>query len=120
MTPPNYSIDYLLNNLSSLKLYTNSYEKLIRFTGCGSKGEVLTVGDRVYISDYPLRKEAKQVAPEHFVRSLLKFEPIPLTLKILKKNGFNNSPFESNKKFQYVHELQHALKQCGIDKEIVI
>ena len=45
MTPPNYSIDYLLNNLSSLKLYTNSYEKLIRFTGCGSKVEVLTVGN---------------------------------------------------------------------------
>ena len=33
MTPPNYSIDYLLNNLSSLKLYTNSYERIIKFTG---------------------------------------------------------------------------------------
>lgn len=45
MTSPNYSIDYLLNNLSSLALYTNSYEKIIRFTGRGSKVEVLTVGN---------------------------------------------------------------------------
>lgn len=45
MTPPNYSIDYLLNNLSSLALYTNSYEKIIRFTGYGSQVEVLTVGN---------------------------------------------------------------------------
>ena len=45
MTPPNYSIDYLFNNLDSLKLYTNSYERIIRFTGCGSKVEVLTVGN---------------------------------------------------------------------------
>ena len=95
-------------------------EHIIWRLGAIMKVENLMVGDWVYISDYPLRKEAKQVAPEHFVRSLLEFEPIPLTLKILKKNGFNNSPFESNKKFQYVHELQHALKQCGIDKEIVI
>lgn len=45
MTPPNYSIDYLLNNLSSLALYTNSYEKIIRFTGHGSQVEVLTIGN---------------------------------------------------------------------------
>ena len=45
MTPPNYSIDYLLNNLDSLKLYTNSYERIIRFTGSGSEVEVLTVGN---------------------------------------------------------------------------
>lgn len=45
VTPPNYSIDYLFNNLDSLKLYTNSYEKIIRFTGYGSQVEVLTVGN---------------------------------------------------------------------------
>ena len=45
VTPPNYSIDYLLNNLDSLKLYTNSYERIIRFTGSGSEVEVLTVGN---------------------------------------------------------------------------
>lgn len=45
VTPPNYSIDYLLNNLASLKLYTNSYERIVRFTGRGSKVEVFTVGN---------------------------------------------------------------------------
>ena len=45
VTPPNYSINCLLDNLDSLKLYTNSYEKIIRFTGSGSKVEVLTVGN---------------------------------------------------------------------------
>lgn len=45
MSTPNYSIDYLLNNLNSLALYTNSYERIIKFTGCGSKVEVLTVGN---------------------------------------------------------------------------
>lgn len=42
---PNYSIDYLLNNLASLKLYTNSYERIIKFTGSGTEVEVLTVGN---------------------------------------------------------------------------
>lgn len=45
ISPANYSIDYLLNNLGSLKLYTNSYERIVRFTGSGSKVEVLTVGN---------------------------------------------------------------------------
>jgi len=45
VTPPNYSRDYLFNNLDSLKLYTNSYERIIRFTGFGSVVEVLTIGN---------------------------------------------------------------------------
>lgn len=45
VTPPNYSIDYLLNNLNSLKLYTNSYERIIRFTGSGSTVEALAIGN---------------------------------------------------------------------------
>ena len=45
VTPPNYSIDYLLNNIDSLKLYTNSYERIIRFTGSGSTVEALTIGN---------------------------------------------------------------------------
>ena len=92
-----------------------------------------------------------------------KFEPIPLTSEILKKNGFENIdnlyPFptfrsddkenyicitigfpEGNKTkriypfieidskdiyvehiiINFVHELQHALKLCGVDKEIVV
>lgn len=74
-------------------------------------------------------------------------EPIPLTLEIMKANGFNikvapYTPkwircilnpnffledrlkgfyhFNGNNlaKIQYVHELQHALRLCGIEKEI--
>ena len=79
-------------------------------------------------------------------------EPIPITLKILEKNGFeidsNNSRMlfhhdnyrlcyylNSSNRFSSfnitnnslvqkvivnVHELQHALKLCEIDKEIII
>lgn len=65
---------------------------------------------------------------------------IPLTNKILHKNGFiyNHSPFVQgyeqfglliyngrincgnniSLKVEYVHELQHVLKLCGIDKII--
>lgn len=83
------------------------------------------------------------------------FEPIPLTIEILDKNGFgfvdtsndeyssvwtgwwileglelgccDNSKFpvffniaDTNVKVNYVHELQHALKICGIEKDIVL
>ena len=77
-----------------------------------------------------------------------KVSPIPITTEILEKNGINRRgngceymSFEkgynilfiaSNKMFhihnercfnghlKYVHELQHALRLCGIDKEIVL
>ena len=74
-------------------------------------------------------------------------EPIPLTAEILEKNGARKSllmgeqrhftywldgleilaiydadfSFQINgnaRKLKYVHELQHALKLCGIEKEI--
>lgn len=76
-----------------------------------------------------------------------KVKPIPLTPEILEKNGFVRSsvfvewkyerngiymlwkPFpwlqistneaEVKNECEYVHKLQHALKLCGIDKEIV-
>ena len=73
-------------------------------------------------------------------------QPIPLTAEILEKNGwkYNELPFiqgweqfglllyaggESYRincgnnvamKIDSVHELQHALRLCGIDKEIVL
>ena len=83
-----------------------------------------------------------------FHESLL--EPIPLTDEILKQNGFkyfhknyaslgyehpfqlkmNEWPDENGLgglwticdmvEIRYVHELQHALRLCGIDKEIII
>ena len=90
--------------------------------------------------------------------------PIPITPEILEKNGFNDTSFEANLKFnyviftneyqisyypktnsfnickkgidpfytkdklsrgfqnivKYVHELQHALKICGIEKKIIL
>ena len=79
-----------------------------------------------------------------------RLEPIPLTPEILKKNGFvpdysslhylsieNGSIRLSEHQYglyctilrscqrydgvcNYVHELQHALKLCGIDKEIIL
>lgn len=63
-------------------------------------------------------------------------EPIPLTEEIVIKNGLNEPEFFKgywlmvNKEggffiedhvtmiFRYVHELQHALKLCGINKDI--
>ena len=73
------------------------------------------------------------------------FEPIPLTPEILEKNGFGEQRFErmsvwsilgfsieldfSTWKYYWangdveissVHELQHALRLCGITKEIQI
>lgn len=73
-------------------------------------------------------------------------EPIPLTLEILDKNGFKNMGFfgkcevgdwillcdtrnvaifhnehtDIDIPIVYVHELQHALRMCRIDKEIVL
>lgn len=119
------------------------------------KAEDLMIGDWAYIKDYPIIARAMQVKKEHFVRSLVEFEPIPLTTEILDKNGFgfvdtsneyyssvwtgwwileglelgccDNSKFpvffniaDTNVKVNYVHELQHALKICGIKKEIVL
>ena len=78
-----------------------------------------------------------------------KFKPIPLTPEILEKNGLANdyygSYFKEDKhilleisssedgiywtinyneydvlKLKYVHQLQHALRLCGINKEIVL
>ena len=71
-------------------------------------------------------------------------EPIPITQEILEKNGFEDMGFYSECKVgdwrvlcdtknvailhrehcnidtpvEYVHELQHALRLCGIEKEI--
>ncbi len=69
-------------------------------------------------------------------------QPIPLTPEILEKNGFSENYREEDLSyaqscgdvigihiygtnglmeemyFKYVHELQHALRLCGIEKEI--
>lgn len=121
------------------------------------KVEDLMVGDWVFIKDYPMTAQPMQVKNEHFVRSLVTFEPIPLTPELLKKNDilYEKQSFyyviEDDKdlectyyiqqilqgdwvigvdigaydcsvfaRIKYIHELQHALKLCRIDKEIVV
>ena len=110
----------------------------------------LMIGDWVMIKDYPMKAMPKQMSPEYYTRSLVEIEPIPLTKEILEKNGFEGNvylwidagdektlvyyPFEHRLTLEYgdkleilfkchcfsVHELQHALKLCGIEKEIVL
>ena len=59
--------------------------------------------------------------------------PIPLTTEILVKNGFSTNgldvalfdrkggdDFVGAANIQYVHELQHILRLCGLDKKIVL
>ena len=81
--------------------------------------------------------------------NLEEIKPIPLTAEILEKNGFTKSNIFVEWKYEeegiyilwkpfpflkietenvqlnlsgceYVHELQHAFKDCGIEKEIVL
>ena len=107
------------------------------------KANELMIGDWVYVKDYPMNPEAKQVTANHFVRSLCEFKPIPLTEEILKANGFIHkdtmdewwheeydptwgirmSDFELTDEFNfgrakitYVHELQHALRLAGLQE----
>lgn len=66
-------------------------------------------------------------------QNVLRLEPIPLTPEILEKNGFSRNglhialfdrrggdDFLGASNLQYVHELQHAMRLCGIEKEIVL
>lgn len=52
------------------------------------KATELMIYDWVYIREYPMRQEAKQMMEDYFFRSLCEFEPIPLTEELLEKNGF--------------------------------
>lgn len=46
------------------------------------------IGDWCFIKNYPIKALPQKVQSEHFVRSLIEFEPIPLTAEILEQNGF--------------------------------
>lgn len=60
-------------------------------------------------------------------------DPIPLTTEIMKNNGYSGDgldvalfdrnggdDFVGGAKLEYIHELQHVLRLCGIEKEIVL
>lgn len=77
--------------------------------------------------------ESNGVAPS-FEDDTIRFddiEPIPLSPDILERNGLGmiaaaifcdvHYPKGSTRYFfSYVHELQHALRLCGIDKELTL
>lgn len=82
-----------------------------------------------------------EVGDEQFSKLITEFEPIPLTPEILEKNGYhfdeidgsfwmNGVPTIFGRKapfimfatieIKYIHQLQHALRLCRIEKEIQI
>lgn len=104
-------------------------------------------GKPVRIEEISRPKQRVSVATNRMVASpkVSEIEPIPLTPEILEKNGFvehklqrmsiwqgDNFPLEchftsweyywanGDVVINYVHELQRALKLCGITKEITI
>lgn len=110
----------------------------------------LMIGDWVLCTHYKDKPFYKQFGLDDFVKGSCSFcEPIPLTDKILRKNGFEyhhknfaslspEHPFAIEMlkwpdengiglwevggiiKVRYVHELQHVLKMAEIDKEITL
>jgi hypothetical protein len=47
--------------------------------------------------------------------------PIPLTPEILEKNGFNGGLDRIHHcHIKYVHQLQHALRLAGVEKDVVV
>ena len=104
------------------------------------KTKELMIGDWVYGTEK--KKYGRVDKLEHDVEDE-SVEPIPLTEEILKKNGFlgndygeiiieewrimcdccnvailHNEHVDIDTPIRFVHELQHALKLCRIDKEI--
>lgn len=106
----------------------------------------LMVGDWVLINKSPDNPYYKQFGIEDFETDKYQYcEPIPLTREILEKNGFEKCKIPEieyigwrlNEEFSvelnavddfdwnevhiaYVHQLQHALRLCRIDKEIIL
>ena len=100
----------------------------------------LMIGDWVLIGNNHIRVTSLQEGKDY-----VEVQPIPLTAEILEKNGFSDNYADDDLSyaadavgdiigvhilgqgglmdemyFDYVHQLQHALRLCGIDKEIVL
>lgn len=119
----------------------------LRYTDFLTRQEVVKefqVGQLRYLS-WDGRGDTMYVGTDHQNMSTIdKMEPIPITSEILKKNGFTQTQYYSENlicdwqiqsdcehlcarnergwhldiQCKYVHELQHALRLCGIEKEI--
>lgn len=48
--------------------------------------ENFMIGDWVMVRDFPMNPAPRKMKPEYYLRSLVKFEPIPLSEEILIKN----------------------------------
>lgn len=108
------------------------------------KAKELMIGDWVQVPSELNRY--KRIRSTFDIDSAVLYEPIPLTTEILEKNGFmwDNLPISQyweqygliiypagggyrmncgqnvSFKIDYVHELQHTMRLCGIDKEITL
>ena len=112
------------------------------------KAKDLMIGDWVY-NPFTRKKLRLTFGRDIDLAEELCLEPIPLTAEILEKNGFDMDDYTVHFKedehymlelvfeddelkwtincneytimnFEYVHELQHALRLCGIEKEIIL
>ena len=107
------------------------------------KANELMIGDWFKYSkgNYTDSRQISLIDIEMYCEGIIFLYPIPLTAEILEKNGFvyNDMPFaQSWEQFglsiygdglincgqnvalqvKYVHQLQHALHLCGIEKNI--
>lgn len=55
---------------------------------------------------------------EHQQLKYDEIEPIPITPDMLDKNGLESDSWVTNFRIIHVHQLQHALKLCGMSIEI--
>lgn len=92
------------------------------------------IGDYVYVTDAKGEKEITRLTESDFAtkkRSYEKYDPVPLTEEIVARNGLRAQGREMKCEWfmdgkvqlytlKYVHEVQHMLSVCHIEKEIVL
>lgn len=126
-------------------VYYSSKKHIVQVVGISGIQYSFNQQDVILYGDCFKDFDGRRRWESHTTKSL---SPIPLTPEILEKNGFVESKEKSNiedigcaiiygkyKRFdsdnclnygdslypiKYVHQLQHALKLCGINKEIVL